>query len=46
MTSTTATPPQRAQLGDAAFAAAWAEGCAMSLEQAVEYAVGNEGVGE
>jgi hypothetical protein len=30
----------RAALGDAAFAAAWAEGRAMSLEQAVEYGLG------
>ena len=29
----------RAALGDAAFAAAWAEGRAMSLELAVEYAL-------
>ena len=36
----------RAQLGEVPFAAAWAEGSAMSLEQAVEYAVGNEGVGQ
>jgi hypothetical protein len=30
----------RAALGDAAFAAAWAEGRAMSLDEAVEYALG------
>jgi hypothetical protein len=30
----------RAALGEAAFAAAWAEGRAMSREQAVEYALG------
>ena len=30
----------RAALGEAAFAAAWAEGRAMALEQAVEYALG------
>jgi len=29
----------RAALGEAAFAAAWAEGRAMSLEQALEYAL-------
>jgi hypothetical protein len=29
----------RAALGEAAFAAAWAEGRAMSLDQAVEYAL-------
>ena len=29
----------RAQLGEAAFAAAWEEGQAMTLEQAVEYAL-------
>jgi hypothetical protein len=29
----------RAQLGDAAFAAAWAEGQALPLEQAVAYAL-------
>jgi hypothetical protein len=29
----------RAQLDDATFAAAWAEGQAMSLEQAVAYAL-------
>jgi hypothetical protein len=29
----------RASLGDAAFAAAWAEGRAMSMEQAVAYAL-------
>jgi non-specific serine/threonine protein kinase len=32
----------RAALGEAAFAAAWAEGRAMSLEQAIEYALGEE----
>jgi non-specific serine/threonine protein kinase len=31
----------RAQLGDAAFEKAQAEGCAMSLEQAIEYALEN-----
>jgi hypothetical protein len=31
----------RATLGDAAFAAVWAEGRAMALEQAVEYALGD-----
>jgi tetratricopeptide (TPR) repeat protein len=31
----------RAALGEEAFAAAWAEGRAMSLEQAVSYALGN-----
>ena len=30
----------RAALGDVAFAAAWAEGRAMTLEQAIEYALG------
>jgi predicted ATPase/DNA-binding SARP family transcriptional activator len=30
----------RAALGEAAFAAAWAEGRAMSIEQAIEYALG------
>jgi non-specific serine/threonine protein kinase len=30
----------RAALGEAAFAAAWAEGRAMALEQAIEYALG------
>ena len=29
----------RAALGDATFAAAWAEGRAMTLEQAIEYAL-------
>jgi hypothetical protein len=29
----------RSRLGDSAFAAAWAEGQAMSLEEAVAYAV-------
>jgi hypothetical protein len=29
----------QAVLGDAAFAAAWAEGQAMTLEQAIEYAL-------
>jgi hypothetical protein len=29
----------RAQLGETAFAAAWAEGRAMTLEQAVAYAL-------
>jgi non-specific serine/threonine protein kinase len=33
----------RAALGEAAFAAAWAEGRAMSLDEAVEYALGEEG---
>jgi predicted ATPase/class 3 adenylate cyclase len=32
----------RAGLGDEAFAAAWAEGRAMTLEQAIEYALGAE----
>jgi predicted ATPase/DNA-binding SARP family transcriptional activator len=32
----------RAALGEAAFAAAWAEGRAMALEQAVEYALGED----
>src|SRR5207244_1410082 len=32
----------RAALGEAAFVAAWAEGRAMSLEQALEYALGEE----
>jgi hypothetical protein len=31
----------RAALGEAVFAAAWAEGRAMSLEQAIEYALGD-----
>src|SRR5262249_34469148 len=31
----------RAALGEAGFAAAWAEGRAMSLEQAIEYALGS-----
>ena len=31
----------RVYLGDAAFETAWAEGCAMSLEQAAEYALEN-----
>jgi len=31
----------RAALGEAAFAAAWSEGRAMSLEQAIEYALGD-----
>jgi hypothetical protein len=31
----------RAALGEAAFAAAWAEGRAMSLDEAVEYALGD-----
>jgi hypothetical protein len=30
----------RAQLGEEAFAAAWAEGQAMSLEEAIAYALG------
>ena len=30
----------RATLGEAAFAAAWAEGRSMSLDQAVDYAMG------
>jgi predicted ATPase/DNA-binding SARP family transcriptional activator len=34
---------QRAQLGDVAFDKAWAEGHAMSLEQAVEYALEGRG---
>jgi tetratricopeptide (TPR) repeat protein len=33
----------RAALGEAAFAAAWAEGRAMSLQQAIEYALAQEG---
>ncbi len=33
----------RSQLGEEAFEAAWAEGRAMTLEQAVEYALGREG---
>ncbi len=33
----------RATLGEATFAAAWAEGKAMSYEQAVEYALQDEG---
>jgi len=33
----------RAALGEAAFAAAWAEGRAMTLEQAIEYALAPEG---
>jgi non-specific serine/threonine protein kinase len=32
----------RSQLGDAAFEAAWAEGRAMTLEEAVEYALGTQ----
>jgi hypothetical protein len=32
-----------AALGEAAFAAAWAEGRAMSLDATVEYALGEEG---
>ena len=32
----------RAALGETAFAAAWAEGRAMSLEQAVAYALGED----
>jgi hypothetical protein len=35
-------PFTRAELGDAAFAAACAEGRAMTLRQAVEYAVSQE----
>ena len=31
----------RAQLGDAAFDKAQAEGCALSLEQAIDYALEN-----
>lgn len=31
----------RSELGEEAFAAAWAEGQAMTTEQAVAYAVGN-----
>jgi hypothetical protein len=31
-----------AAVGEAAFAAAWAEGRAMALEQAVEYALGEK----
>ena len=33
----------RAALGEEAFARAWAEGQAMTLEQAVEYALSEEG---
>jgi hypothetical protein len=29
----------RAQLDEATFNAAWAEGCKMTLEQAIEYAL-------
>ena len=29
----------RSQLSEAAFASAWADGCAMSLEQAISYAL-------
>ena len=32
-----------AQLDDGTFAAAWAEGRAMSLDQAIEYALGGNG---
>jgi hypothetical protein len=32
----------RAQLGDTAFAAAWADGYGMSIEQAYAYALGEE----
>ena len=32
----------RARLGEAAFQAAWAEGCAMTLEQSIEYALSDE----
>jgi hypothetical protein len=32
----------RERLGDAAFAAAWAEGRAMTLEQAIAYALGED----
>lgn len=35
----------RMALGEAAFAAAWTEGRAMSLEEAVKYALGEEAVG-
>jgi len=33
----------RARLGEAAFAAAWAEGRALTLDQAIEYALSAEG---
>jgi hypothetical protein len=33
----------RAQLDEAAFNAAWAEGRTMTLEQAIEYALGEVG---
>ncbi len=34
----------RSSLGEEAFARAWAEGQAMTLDQAVEYALGDEGL--
>ena len=34
----------RTALGDIAFAAAWAEGRAMTLEQAIEYALAGESI--
>jgi hypothetical protein len=33
---------QRAKAGDAALAAAWAEGRAITLEQAIEYALADQ----
>jgi hypothetical protein len=33
----------RAQADDATFESAWAEGCAMSIEQAIDLALGDPG---